>query len=57
MNITYLGKQIEIRMTPAAGRALAQRSVPLLAEMELLFSCLIRKRVLFSERQDQTACR
>lgn len=43
-------RNLEIRISPAAERALAARATPLLAEMELLFSCLIRKRVRFSER-------
>ena len=49
MNITLAGKNLEIRLSEAAQRALAERTIPLLAEMELLFSCLIRKRVRFSD--------
>lgn len=48
-SITFSDKPLEIRLSPAAERALAARATPLLAEMELLFSCLIRKRVLFSD--------
>lgn len=43
-----LGKPVRIELTRAAQRALAQRREPLLAEMELFFSCLIRKRVRFA---------
>jgi len=47
MNLTLHGKSIDIRLTTAAEAALAKRDSPLVAEMELLFSCLLRKRVLF----------
>lgn len=47
--ITIHGKALQVRWTYAAARALAKRSTPLLAEMELYFSCLIRKRVRFKE--------
>ncbi|OIO78783.1 MAG: hypothetical protein AUJ86_03750 [Hydrogenophilaceae bacterium CG1_02_62_390] len=49
MNITLAEKNLDIRLSPAAEHALAQRQTPLLAEMELLFSCLIRKRVRFGD--------
>lgn len=48
-SITLSDKTLEIRLSRAAERALAARATPLLAEMELLFSCLIRKRVRFSD--------
>lgn len=48
-SVTLLDRQLEVRISPAAERALAARATPLLAEMELLFSCLIRKRVRFKE--------
>lgn len=43
------GRPIDIALTPAAEKALALRHTPLLAEMELYFSCLIRKTVRFYE--------
>jgi hypothetical protein len=49
MNITLADKTVEIRLSARATRALAERESPLLAEMELLFSCLIRKRVRFGD--------
>ena len=52
MNITLHDKTLDIRITAAAERALLRRTTPLIAEMELLFSCLLRKRVLFSEGGD-----
>jgi len=41
------GKPVAVDWSPAAARAMAARTQPLLAEMELYFSCLIRKRVRF----------
>lgn len=49
MNIILHDKSLEIRLTRAAHKALALRETPLVAEMELLFSCLLRKRVYFGE--------
>jgi len=49
MNITLHDKSLEIRLSRAAQKALALRDTPLVAEMELLFSCLLRKRVHFGE--------
>jgi len=46
------GKTLQVTLTPAAERALASRDTPLLAEMELYFSCLIRKQVRFHEQAD-----
>lgn len=46
------GKQIDVEITTEANSVLSHRDVPLLAEMELYFSCLIRKKVRFHERAD-----
>jgi hypothetical protein len=54
MKITLHDKLLEIRLTPAAQKALALRDSPLVAEMELLFSCLHRKRVHFGGSAEQT---
>ena len=43
------GKTLRVSLNPAAEQALNQRNDPLLLEMELYFSCLIRKRVLARE--------
>lgn len=43
------GKAVQIAWTAAAEKEMLQRQSPLLAEMELYFSCLIRKRVRFNE--------
>jgi len=47
--IQLLQRAVEVSLTSAAEKALAQRTTPLLAEMELYFSCLIRKAVRFHE--------
>lgn len=54
MNITLHDKTLEIRLTRAARKALALRDTPLVAEMELLFSCLLRKRVHFGEAAERS---
>jgi len=41
------GRTLELRLSAAARRRLATGGAPLVAEMELYFSCLIRKRVRF----------
>ncbi|WP_413436931.1 hypothetical protein ACFDAU_10770 [Sulfuriferula sp. GW1] len=45
--IEILGKSILVEWTRAAENALNELDSPLLVEMELLFSCLIRKAVRF----------
>lgn len=45
--IHIAGKPVQVRLSPAAQRALAARDKPLFAEMELYFSCLIRLKVRF----------
>lgn len=47
--IELQGKRVAVTLSRRAERALAQRAAPLVAEMELYFSCLIRKAVRFSE--------
>ncbi|TDY00499.1 hypothetical protein [Thiohalophilus thiocyanatoxydans] len=48
------GKSVEVHLSGAAERALVQRPRPLLAEMELYFSCLIRYKVRFHEQAGST---
>lgn len=43
------GRPVRIKTSRAADRALDARKIGLLAEMELYFSCLIRKKVRFHE--------
>jgi len=52
MHITLHDKTVEVKLSPAAEQALERRGRPLVAEMELLFSCLLRKRVLFGDVAD-----
>ena len=51
MNVTIqlYGKPVRVELTAAAERALAQRSAPLYAEVQLIFGCMIAKRVWFSD--------
>ncbi len=49
MRITLHDKTLEVKLSSAAERALKRRERPLAAEMELLFSCLLRKRVRFGD--------
>ncbi|HED15000.1 MAG TPA: hypothetical protein ENI62_15355 [Gammaproteobacteria bacterium] len=43
------GKTLKVELSQAAEQQLARRPQPLHVEMELYFSCLIRKRVVFRE--------
>ncbi len=43
------GKPLTVSWTRRAERQLVRRSQPLLAEMQLYFSCVVKKRVLFHE--------
>lgn len=47
-------RKITLITTKAAERQLSQRGNPLDVQMELLFSCLIRKRVLFRSPEGVT---
>ncbi|MEN8168818.1 MAG: hypothetical protein ABFS08_01170 [Pseudomonadota bacterium] len=47
IEITISGKPVQVELSPAASHAMQQRTEPLLAEMELYFSCLVRKKVRF----------
>lgn len=51
-DIALNGKPLRVTLSPAARRALDARDVPLLVELELYFSCLIRKRVRFRDLAD-----
>lgn len=55
MNIEILfhGKPMTVQLTHAAETALCQRTLPLVAELELYFSCMIRKRVHFHTQVDR----
>lgn len=49
MRIDLHQKPLDIRLTRSAEAALVARSETLLAEMELIFGCMIRKRITFRE--------
>jgi len=46
-------KPLLIELTKAASKAIQERTTPLLAEMELYFSCLVRKKVRFYEEKNK----
>jgi hypothetical protein len=48
--LSLAGRTVTVELSAAARAALAERRAPLVAEMELYFSCLIRKRVRFPEQ-------
>jgi hypothetical protein len=50
--IKMLGKIIEFTISRSAEKALAERQRPLCLELELYFSCLIRKQVNVREKID-----
>lgn len=47
--IKISGKDIEVRCSASADKALAQRDQPLVVEIELAFACFARKQVLFHD--------
>lgn len=48
--IQLRGKNLDIRWTRRAEDAFRLRNTPLTAEMQLYFSCVVKKRVLFHEQ-------
>jgi len=50
--IEIKGKSVSVSLSDSAVKALALRNKILVAEMELYFSCLIRKQVRFKENTD-----
>lgn len=55
INTTLEGKDFRITLSDAAQHALAQRSTPLIAEMEFYFSCFISLQVRFYEHDEPVA--
>ena len=47
------GRQVSVEWSKAAARELAQRAQPLVVELELYFSCLVKKFVHFHETAPQ----
>jgi hypothetical protein len=52
--VTLGKKQVQVTLSQRAERELAARGTPLVAEMELYFSCLIRKAVRFKPLSAET---
>ncbi|HUW97518.1 MAG TPA: hypothetical protein VMV40_01575 [Acidiferrobacter sp.] len=50
VNIEVTHKAFSVELTSAASRALDARSEPLVVEMELFFSCLVRKRLRWGKQ-------
>lgn len=46
------GKPVRVELSRSANKAMQKNTSPLLAEMELYFSCLIRKKVRFYQQAD-----
>jgi hypothetical protein len=53
--ITMNGREVEVRWTPAAALALAARDTPVYVELELYFSCLVKKFVHFRDQPRREA--
>ena len=47
--VEMLGKQIQVEISKHAERQLKDRKAPLFVEMELYFSCLLRKEIRIRE--------
>lgn len=55
ITLTLNERPLSIGLSPAARAALAKRSSPLYAQMELYFSCLLRLKVRFYETAPEMA--
>lgn len=49
------GKPVRVELSAAAERALERRASPLYAEVQLIFGCMIAKRVWFRDEADANA--
>ena len=47
--IRYKGNEVAVSYTSSADKALLSRSEPMIVEMQLYFSCVVMKRVLFHD--------
>ena len=50
--LTVGDRSLDVELSPFAGNHLARRDKPLLAELEILFSCLVRKQINFRDLTD-----
>lgn len=53
-SVKMMGKNIKVELSKEADRQLGNRSVPLFVEMELYFSCLLRKEIRIRETARDT---
>ncbi|MHB8348102.1 MAG: hypothetical protein ACYDHM_13190 [Acidiferrobacterales bacterium] len=51
--IQLCGKSVRIDLSSAAERALEKRDAPLFAEVQLIFGCMIAKRVWFRDESNE----
>lgn len=51
-NVELNGKRLRVEWTGRAERALSGRRDPVIVEMQLYFSCVVKKLVLFHEQAD-----
>ena len=54
-SIELQGKSVDVTLSERARNALSRRTKPLTVEMELYFSCLIRKKVRFHDTENDAA--
>lgn len=53
--IYLYGKPVRVELSSRAERALAKRTSPLFAEVQLIFGCMVAKRVWFREEENKDA--
>jgi len=53
--IQLYGKPVRVELTASAERVLARRTEPLFVEVQLIFGCMIAKRVWFHEETNKEA--
>ena len=53
--IQLYGKPVRVELTAAAERALEKRAGPLYAEVQLIFGCMVAKRVWFNDEANKDA--
>ena len=53
--IQLYGKPVRVELTAAAERALEKRAEPLYTEVQLIFGCMVAKRVWFRDEANENA--
>ncbi|MHB8534933.1 MAG: hypothetical protein ACYDBW_05740 [Sulfuricaulis sp.] len=54
-SIQLYGKVVRVELSAAAERALEKRTAPLFAEVQLIFGCMVAKRVWFRDEANPNA--